>query len=153
MPLTKQQKHRLIIITAVIISLFLITASIYMHIRQKPHLGRMRHSNGRSMTNQNIGSLTLTAPHEDKLYKSVKSTANTDQQQFQMLTQQCLHCLCTMITGCQADDCNTNLPCNLYQISKSYWIEAGRPQVNDRNHNIYYNDYDETDKDINAETL
>uniref|UniRef100_A0A1B0FF34 lysozyme n=1 Tax=Glossina morsitans morsitans TaxID=37546 RepID=A0A1B0FF34_GLOMM len=149
MPLRKQQKHRLIIISAVIISLFLITASIYMHIRQKPHLGRMRHNNGRSMTNQNIGSLTLTAPHDDKLYKSVKSTANTDQQHFQMLTRQCLHCLCAMITGCQADGCGTNLPCNLYQISKSYWIEAGRPQVNDQNHNIHYNDYDETDKDIN----
>uniref|UniRef100_A0A1B0BRB0 lysozyme n=1 Tax=Glossina palpalis gambiensis TaxID=67801 RepID=A0A1B0BRB0_9MUSC len=58
MPLTKQQKHRLIIISAVIISLFLITASIYMHIRQKPHLGRMRHDNGRSMTNQNTEYVT-----------------------------------------------------------------------------------------------
>uniref|UniRef100_A0A1A9WCA2 lysozyme n=1 Tax=Glossina brevipalpis TaxID=37001 RepID=A0A1A9WCA2_9MUSC len=149
MSLTKQQKHRLIVISATIMSLFLITASIYMHIRQKPHLGRMRHGSGHPMTNHNVESLSLNDPQETKLYKAATTITNIDRQHYQLLTRQCLHCLCAMTTGCQADGCGTELPCNLYQISELYWNEAGRPQLNDRNHNKYYNDYDETDKNIN----
>lgn len=40
MPLTKE-KNRRIYITAFVISFLLIVGSIYLHLRQKTHLGRM----------------------------------------------------------------------------------------------------------------
>lgn len=40
MPLTKQQNRR-IYITAIVLSFLLIAGSIYLHIRQKHHLGRL----------------------------------------------------------------------------------------------------------------
>lgn len=46
MVLTKAISQR-VLVAASVISLLLIAGSVYLHLRQKPHLGRMNRGNGR----------------------------------------------------------------------------------------------------------
>ncbi|XP_037821680.1 uncharacterized protein LOC119610505 [Lucilia sericata] len=213
MPFNKE-KNRRIYITALVISFLLIVGSIYLHWRQKTHLGRMSFNLDRDRVKPTSGVDTTTwideydskyvkiteeildtdkddtdvynnileasspeddydddqnkfkeeninEDHDDDVDDIKENISDNDEDTMHMKSKEilshqyseeynmddieessepketsmtpnssvCFRCLCMTVNECQPTFCGSGNPCGIFRISKSYWIDSGKPTI------------------------
>ncbi|KAI8118282.1 hypothetical protein FF38_10908 [Lucilia cuprina] len=219
MPFSKE-KNRRIYITALVISFLLIVGSIYLHLRQKTHLGRMSFNLDRDRVKPTSGVETTTwnndydskyvkitdemldsheddtdvdndileasSPEDDDndqnkfdseninedLDDDIDENSSDDEDTMHMKSKEiwsddyndkeinkygeyseednmddieensepkktsmppnssmCFRCLCMTVDECQPTFCDSGRPCGIFRISKSYWVDGGKPTI------------------------
>uniref|UniRef100_A0A0K8UMW5 lysozyme n=1 Tax=Bactrocera latifrons TaxID=174628 RepID=A0A0K8UMW5_BACLA len=151
---------RICTISSLIVAFLLISGSIYLHLRQKPHLGRLHHETKTQDESQGIASagaedntpiskhppvayrLFVHEPTEFIFTKTSSATSTTFRTQAaytRYITDACVQCICETVNLCRPAKCRDDVDCGVFRISHPYWLDAGKPTLdadNSSNSNI-----------------
>ncbi|KAH8379955.1 hypothetical protein KR009_008213 [Drosophila setifemur] len=121
--------RKLISVCAIFFALMLIVGAIFLHLRQKHHLGRLhthlKHHRSR-LEEENAGLSLVTAPGVASTQSSpttflpLPPTSTSTSQ----LSSECLSCLATTATDNVPAVCKGKVHCGIYRISRIYWQDA-----------------------------
>ncbi|KAH8270299.1 hypothetical protein KR018_006860 [Drosophila ironensis] len=109
-------------VTAILIALLLIVGAIYMHLRQKHHLGRLH-----VPSNKNHHAASLEAEVEEDAQLVIAEggvEATTFRTSRTQLSSECLACVAATVTGNVPAVCWGGVQCGIYRISRPYWQDA-----------------------------
>ncbi|XP_034658163.1 uncharacterized protein LOC117894946 isoform X2 [Drosophila subobscura] len=111
----------LLSVAAVVIALLLILGAIYMHLKQRPHLGRLhiaRKEKGKELVD------TEALPISLDVAAGVAAQSITTLRPLTVETSEdCLLCIAVVATDNQPVTCGGK-PCGIYRISWLYWMDA-----------------------------
>ncbi|XP_030384991.1 uncharacterized protein LOC115632125 isoform X1 [Scaptodrosophila lebanonensis] len=138
--------HNFLSTLGILCALLLIVGSIYMHLRQKHHFGRMNSERSSKSADTTIIVVSeepsvaaqITAVNVEQLQPetvqllpiatSPASTATTlkaDTTLFpDQISKECLYCIARTATDCKPVFCSDNRMCGIYRISQWYWSDA-----------------------------
>ncbi|XP_054085137.1 uncharacterized protein LOC105216282 [Zeugodacus cucurbitae] len=137
--------------SALIVAVLLISGSIYLHLRQKPHLGRLHHESKThavqgvaSTLGEYNSSIARPTPAAYRLFVpeptaviSTKTSAATSTTSWSKaaatgnITAVCIQCLCETVNLCRPAKCRDDEECGVFRISRFYWLDAGKPTLDD----------------------
>ncbi|EDW69231.1 uncharacterized protein [Drosophila virilis] len=100
---------------AIFVALLLIAGAIYMHLKQKNHLGRLNIA--LATKENNVSEVIL--PFEVVTAPGVAALGSP------LLSDDCLECIAATATDHKPAMCGPS-PCSIYRISRPYWQDAIR---------------------------
>ncbi|XP_022216815.2 uncharacterized protein LOC111070517 isoform X2 [Drosophila obscura] len=111
----------LLSVAAVVLALLLILGAIYMHLKQRSHLGRLhipRREKGKELLDAKALSISL-----DVAAGVAAQSITTVRPSLLEPSEDCLPCIAVAATDNQAATCG-GMPCGIYRISWLYWMDA-----------------------------
>ncbi|EDW73437.2 uncharacterized protein Dwil_GK16648 [Drosophila willistoni] len=137
-PHWQKQKHTIrnfLSLGAILLALMLIIGAIYLHLRQKHHLGRLSHNysnHQQDYENQHhmdaasteTYSTTFTGRTAPSDVHHHDTKSNHIGHHFQQPDDECLACIALVATGNKPAKCSGELNCGIYRISHWYWQDA-----------------------------
>ncbi|XP_053955328.1 uncharacterized protein LOC128861310 [Anastrepha ludens] len=156
--------HRVFTVSSLFVSLLLISGSIYLHLRQKHHLGRLHHDQHSPAAGSVATTPTTIDAHSsasvpassgapsaaaatsgNSFTTSSVTAAKASQPRWNALpdmdsrsrhiTEACMQCICETTTECRPATCGNNVDCGVFRISRPYWLDAGKPALEGDEHN------------------
>nr|XP_036220825.1 uncharacterized protein LOC106626589 [Bactrocera oleae] len=143
---------RICTVSSLIVAFLLISGSIYLHLRQKSHLGRLHHEtksrilpgvasapieNNTPFSSRPPPTAARLFVHEPRAVISTKTTSATSTTSWtqeagtRKITEACIQCLCETVNLCRPTKCRDDVDCGVFRISHLYWLDAGKPTIDD----------------------
>ncbi|XP_049315211.1 uncharacterized protein LOC105227143 [Bactrocera dorsalis] len=141
---------RICTVSSLIVAFLLISGSIYLHLRQKPHLGRLHHGTKPEDGSPGVASAgvednTPIAQHPPvagrlfvheptsviftKISSATSTTSRTQAANSRNISEACVQCICETVNLCRPAKCRDDVDCGVFRISHLYWLDAGKPTL------------------------
>ncbi|XP_039965305.1 uncharacterized protein LOC120777834 [Bactrocera tryoni] len=141
---------RICTVSSLIVAFLLISGSIYLHLRQKPHLGRLHHETKTQDGSPGVASagvedntpIAQHPPVADRLFvheptavistetsSATSTTSRTQAANTRHITDACVQCICETVNLCRPAKCRDDVDCGVFRISHLYWLDAGKPTL------------------------